>query len=161
MNITYLQLMQQTPKLQNTTNRSVKEEDINLLQNKIEKVFPLAYIEFLFLGGSNANMINVDHGFYNPNGGNKRYIELIQERVHKFLEKEKLEIEGGEYWVICELDGGEQFDFFYFNDPDAEDPENPPVYASYPAYVDEDEPLKKKIANSFSEYIEAKIKAYT
>ena len=29
---------------------------------------------------------------------------------------------------ICELHSGYQFDFFYFNDPDAEDPENPPVY---------------------------------
>ncbi len=70
---------------------------------------------------------------------------------------------GENFWVIADLDGGEQFDFFYFNDPDAEDPENPPVYASYPAYIEDNEPeypIKKKLANTFQEYIENKIRAY-
>ena len=70
---------------------------------------------------------------------------------------------GENFWVIADLDGGGQFDFFYFNDPDAEDPENPPVYASYPDLIednDPDFPLKKKLANTFQEYIEEKIKAY-
>jgi len=65
--------------------------------------------------------------------------------------------------VIADLDGGGQFDFFYFNDPDAEDPENPPVYASYPDYIEDNIdylPLKKKLANTFQEYKEEKIKAY-
>ena len=64
---------------------------------------------------------------------------------------------------ICDLDGGEQFHFFYFNDPDpdAEDPENPPVYASYPVYLEDGYPLKEKIADSFSDYIESRIRAYS
>ena len=37
MNIEYLQLMKQTPRLQGTTNRPVKEADIVALEMKIDK----------------------------------------------------------------------------------------------------------------------------
>lgn len=126
MIIEYLELMDSTKRIFGEENEPVKENDIINFGQKINETFPKAYKEFLFLGGDGANMMgNVNYGFYNPYGEDKVYMELIQERVHNFLEKEKLEIEGGEYWVICELDGGEQFDFFYFNDPDAEEPETP------------------------------------
>ena len=161
MIIKYLQLMQDTKLIFGEKNKPVKESDITLLEQKINKNFPKAYKEFLFIGGDDTNVFSeLNHGFYHPNGGNKRYIEEIQEHVKSFLKEEKLNIEG-EFWVINDSDGGEQFDFFYFNDTEAEDPENPPVYASYPGYLDEGAKLKEKIADSFSQYINDKIEAYT
>lgn len=152
--VKYLELMKENDVINGERNEPVKEEDINALELKIGKSFPKAYKEFLSLGGEFANMISsINHSF--------TYALERQVYTKNFIKKEKLEIEGGDYWVICELDGGESFHFFYFNDPDAEDPENPPVYGSYPAFLDEGYSLKEKLADSFSEYIEAKIKAYT
>jgi len=161
MEVQYLTLMLETKQIFGITNEPVKEEDIIALQEKLDIMFPKAYQEFLFIGGNSSNMINSDHGFYHPLRDDLNYMEEIQERVSKFLKGEGLEIEGGDFWVICELDGGEQFHFFYFDDPDALDAENPPVYASFPAYLDEGLSLKKKIADTFSQYIDDKIKAYT
>ena len=62
--------------------------------------------------------------------------------------------------MIADLDGGEQFHFFYFNDPDAEDPQNPPVYGSYIGYPLGNKHTITKLANTFQEYIEKKIKGY-
>ena len=128
MNIEYLQLMKQTPRLKEWTNRGVKEEDIYAFEEKMDKKFPKAYREFLFLGGDGANMITADHGFYNPRDEDLFYMERIQLWVRNTLKEVNVNIEGGEFWAICHLDGGESFDFFYFNDTDAEDPENSPVY---------------------------------
>jgi len=75
MIIEYLQLMQDTKLIFERKNKPVKESDISLLEQKINKNFPKAYKEFLFIGGDGANVIvGLDHGFYHPNGGNKRYI---------------------------------------------------------------------------------------
>ena len=162
MEIQYLKLMQSTEVVRGEKNEPVKEEDIVALEAKIEKKFPKAYREFLFLGGDSPNMMgNVNIGFYDPGAGDMFGMEVIQENVNKTLIREDLTIEGGEIWAICDLDGGEQFHFFYFNDPDAEDPENPPVYGCYPVFIEEDDPIKKKLADSFSEYIDKKIRTYS
>ncbi|WP_452602933.1 SMI1/KNR4 family protein [Pontimicrobium sp. MEBiC06410] len=150
MNIEYLQLMKNTPNVFNITNEGVSEEDILKFEEDYQVMFPKAYKEFLYLAGKYCNL-GIDNCQLDYN------LES-QNNVKKTLKKANLKIEGGEFWVISELDGGEQFDFFHFNDPDAEDPENPPVYASHPAYLDEGGDLKRKIANSFSEFIDNIIK---
>ncbi|WP_452602931.1 SMI1/KNR4 family protein [Pontimicrobium sp. MEBiC06410] len=150
MDIQYLQLMKDTPKIFERINIGVKELEIQQFQNEQNVIFPKAYQEFLNIGGNRCNL-----GITNTT---LEYSLERQNEIKKTLEKANLKIEGGDFWVISELDGGEQFDFFYFNDPDAEDPENPPVYASHPAYLDEGGELKRKIANSFSEFIDNIIK---
>ncbi|WP_299212935.1 SMI1/KNR4 family protein [uncultured Dokdonia sp.] len=163
MEIEYLNLMLRYPILQDVENVPVKEEDIIKLETKIDKVFPKVYKEFLSIAGENANVIAfLNHGFYDPVRDDIYYVEEQQEYTKNKLKKYGVSI-GGDFWVIADLDGGGQFDFFYFNDADAEDPENPPVYASYPDLIednDPDFPLKKKLANTFQEYIEEKIKGY-
>ncbi|WP_452602936.1 SMI1/KNR4 family protein [Pontimicrobium sp. MEBiC06410] len=128
MNINYLNLMKNTPEIFGSKNRGISEQ------------------EFLFLAG----------GYCNIDISSLDYDKESQNNVKKTLEKANLKIEGREFWVISELDGGEQFDFFHFNDP-----ENPPVYVSHPAYLDEGGDLKRKIANSFSEFIDNIIKKST
>ena len=161
MNIEYLQLMDSTKRIFGEENEPVKENDITCLEQKLTKTFPKAYREFLFLGGDGANMMGgLNFGFYQGDTYAGDVMVEMQNYVKAFLKEEKLVIEGGEFWVIGDLDGGESFHFFYFNDPDAVDPENPPVYASYPAYLEDGYPLKEKIADSFSQYIEDKIRAY-
>lgn len=153
MEITYLNLMKNTPVINNKTNYGKTEEEIENFQLNFSINFPKSYLEFLFIGGDYCNLSI-------PNS-QLDFMDETQEAIKTKLSNEKLELEGGDFWVVSELDGGESFHFFYFNDPDAEDPENPPVYGSYPAFLDEGYSLKEKLADSFSEYIEAKIKAYT
>jgi hypothetical protein len=151
MNINYLNLMKNTPEIFGSKNRGISEQEILDFEEKHNITFPKSYKEFLFLAG----------GYCNIDISSLDYDKEIQNNVKKTLKKANLKIEGGEFWVISELDGGEQFDFFHFNDPDAEDPENPPVYVSHPAYLDEGGDLKRKIANSFSEFIDNIIKKST
>jgi len=154
MNIIYLNKMLEYPKVDDVVNAGVSEEEINEVEKKIGFSFGKVYREFLLIAGLQSNLLSYQNH-------SLRYAIERQNRVKSFLKEEKLSIEGGKLWVICDLDGGEQFDFFYFNDPDAEDVENPPVYASYPGYLEEGAKLKEKIADSFSQYINDKIKAYT
>jgi hypothetical protein len=74
MNIEYLRLMKNTPRLYISDNRGVKEQDIINFEQKLNKNLPKAYKEFLFLGGDGANMITSDQGFYNADGSDKIYI---------------------------------------------------------------------------------------
>jgi hypothetical protein len=128
-------------------------EDIMDELSSVEYAFPKAYQEFMYLSIGEPYIfdsgINCDIDFA---------IER-QKDIKEFLKKEYNFSIDKDFWVIAELDL-EQFYFFYFNDTDAEDIENPPVYVSHPAYLDEGGFLKKKIANSFSEYIDNLIKAY-
>lgn len=73
--------------------------------------------------------------------------------------KNKFPISYHEFLFLA-LDGGEQFHFFFYDEG-----ENPPVYY-YCSYLDEWEnesgegmPGFKKVNDTFSEYIEKKIKA--
>ncbi len=157
MNIEYLTLMEEYPKLLGIGNVGVKTKDIEDYENKNNISFPKVYKEFLFLAGSQTNLLSGINGAGFPD-----YKYEQQKYTRETLKDYRVSI-GENFWVIADLDGGEQFDFFYFNDPDAEDPENPPVYASYPAYIEDNEPeypIKKKLANTFQEYIENKIRAY-
>ncbi|WP_452602934.1 SMI1/KNR4 family protein [Pontimicrobium sp. MEBiC06410] len=153
MNIQYLQLMKDTQKIFERTNIGVDIQEIEQFQNQQNVLFPKAYQEFLILGGKRCNL-----GLSNTM---LDYDLESQNNVKRILKNNNLKIEGGEFWVISELDGGEQFHFFYFNDSEAEDPENPPVYVSHPAYLDEEGDLKRKIANSFSEFIDEIINELT
>lgn len=155
MNIEYLNLINEYPILQGSGNVGVGMDIIEKYENENGIVFPKVYKEFLFLAGKQSNiLITQNHSFLST--------KERQDYTKETLKDYGVSI-GENFWVIADLDGGGQFDFFYFNDPDAEDPENPPVYASYPDYIEDNIdylPLKKKLADTFQEYIEEKIKGY-
>jgi len=153
MEIEYLNKMEETTEVFGFTNKGESEEVIDAFQVESNMTFPKAYREFLFLAGRYCNLRIA--------GSTLKYSIKRQVYTKRTLKELGLSIEGGEFWVISELDGGEQFDFFYFDDPDALDSENPPVYVSHPAYLDDGLPLKEKIADTFSQYIDDKIRAYT
>ena len=155
MTIQYLTLMQEHPRLGGITNQGVSKEVIEAYEKKYNISFPKAYKEYLFLGCVSSRVLGGING-----GGFPEYKTRQQLSVKNLLKEKGLQIVGGDFWVTTDLDGGEQFHFFYFNDPDAEDPENPPIYGSYPGYLDEGSQLKKKIANSFSEWVERLINRY-
>lgn len=127
------------------------EENIMDKLDSFGKVFPKAYQEFMYLTIGNPHIhdsgINDDIDYALER---QQYTkELLAENGFKFTE---------DIWVIADLDGGEQFDFFIFNDPTAEDPENPPVYFFDANYFDDEVNASKKNISrsfeSFSDYVE-------
>jgi hypothetical protein len=96
-------------------------EKINNLETTVDLIFPKAYKEFLYLTGGRPKIF--DSGI---NSG-ITYAIVRQKKIKEFLKKEYNFSIDKDFWVIAELDL-EQFYFFYFNDPDAENQENPPVY---------------------------------
>ena len=132
------------------------ENIMDVLQNT-GKTFPKAYQEFMYLAIGRPRIfdsgINSDINYALER---QQYTkELLAENGFTFKE---------DIWVIAELDGGEQFDFFIFNDPTAEDPENPPVYFFDANYFDDGVPASKKnihkTDDTFSDYVDsyAKVK---
>jgi len=156
MELEYMEMINEFPKLMNRTNVGVSLEEIESFELENELIFPKAYREFLLLSGEKSNVLLwVDHSFSSS-------LER-QANGAKRLKEEDRNI-GENYWIICDMDGGGQFHFFYLNDPDADDLENPPVYASHPDYASDEDPrlpIKKKLADSFQGYIEEKISSYS
>ena len=144
--------MGKTPRIGSKENVGVTEGVIEALEAKIDKTFPIAYREFLFLGGVRANMLaDMDKGFYRRETGSPYYIEEQQQLASEQLQEMSYKIEKP-FWVIADLDSCEQFHYFHFDEGD-----NPPVYfyCSYmPQSDNTDKPAHEKIANSFSEYID-------
>lgn len=146
----YMYLLKKHPILNGYTNEGVAMEDILKYQNEYNIIFPNAYREFLQLAGNRCNLLMSMNHFF-------QFAIERQEYTKETLKEEGYSI-GEDFWVIADLDGGEQFHFFYFNDPDAEDPENPPVYGSFTGYPAGTEHAKVKLANTLQEYIEGLIK---
>ena len=155
MTIKYLTLLEKTPVLRGRKNVGVPLSVIEAYEKRYKVRFPEAYREYLFLAGYRSSILVGVNG-----GGFPEYKTRQQLNVKKLLKEEGLQIPGGDFWITTDLDGGEQFDFFYFNDPDAEDPENPPIYGSYPGYLDEGYPLKKKHYDRFSDWIDELVLSY-
>jgi hypothetical protein len=112
--------------------------------------FPKAYQEFMYLSIGKPRIF--DSGI----NCSIRYAIVRQKKIKEFLKKEYNFSIDKDFWIIAELDL-EQFDFFYINDPDAEDKENPPVYF-FKGYEIEDgeEASEANISlsyDTFSEYV--------
>ncbi|NAS30947.1 hypothetical protein GTQ40_08205 [Flavobacteriaceae bacterium R38] len=115
------------------------------VENKIGRTFPKAYKEFMYLAIGKPRIY--DSGI----SSSLEYGIERQETVKNLLADNGFKF-SRDFWVIAELDGGEQFDFFYFDDPDAEDPENPPVYFFDNEYIDEENASTKNIHKSFDSF---------
>ena len=152
MEIQYLNYLLDNAKIiQGKYYETLEVLKIETLENEINKSFPKAYKEFLYLTGGRPKIYDsgIDGGFTFTLERQQYTKELLAENGFTFKQ---------DIWVIAELDGGEQFDFFIFNDPTAEDPENPPVYFFDANYFDDGvNASEKNISRSFetfSEYVE-------
>jgi hypothetical protein len=128
----------------------LETENINNLETTVDLIFPKAYKEFLYLTGGRPKIF--DSGI---NSG-ITYAIVRQKKIKEFLKKEYNFSIDKDFWVIAELDL-EQFDFFYINDPDAEDKENPPVYFFKGYEIEEGEEASEANISlsydTFSEYV--------
>ena len=154
MEIKYLKKMQKTPVIDGEENEGVIESEIDKLEKQIGKVFPIAFKEFLFLGGNRANMlIDMDNGlFYQDKSPHWKEMQENSktEMAEMGIKPDK------DFWVFASLDGGEQCHLFYFDDGD-----DPQVYY-YCSYHDNEDFTEEyaaieKMNYSFSEYINEQI----
>ncbi|GAB0154998.1 hypothetical protein CHRYSEOSP005_02580 [Chryseobacterium sp. Alg-005] len=142
--------MKDNSSINNESNEGITREQIEKMESFAQNKFPDSYREFLYLGGESNNVIQFSES------SSFSIYENLRSSVERVLSDNQFKMEK-DFWVISSLDGGEQFHFFFFDEGD-----NPPVYY-YCSYLDEWEnseskPGYKKINNSFSEYIEKKIK---
>lgn len=153
MEIQYLKKMKQTPIIDGIENFGVSEDSIRKIEIEIGKKFPIAFREFLFLGGNEANMIaDMDHRLFiyeKPNW------QEMQQYCKAAMEEEGVKADK-DFWAFAALDGGEQFHFFYFDEGD-----DPPVYY-YCSCHDNDDFTDTyagiiKINEKFSDYINEEI----
>ncbi len=151
MEIKHLKKMEKNPEIAETSNIGLPIEKITVIEQQINKKLPAVYREFLYLGGNGANMIaDFNNGCYIDE--TPEWPEQ-QQRAREQLEEDGVKIER-DFWVFADY-GREQWHFFYFDEGD-----DPPVYyyCSYFTDKEGDEyPGIKRIADSFSKYINAKI----
>ena len=131
-------------------------EDIMDELKESGKIYPKAYQELMYLSIGNPRIY--DSGINND----IFYAQDYQKAVERVLKRHNFSMDH-DFWVICELHSGQQFDFFYFDDPDAEDKDNPPVYYFDGSDLEPNETASynnvKKVANTLEEYITSYAKA--
>ena len=140
------------PTIKSYRNEGATELEIAGLEETAGIQFPLAYREFLLLCGHQANMlIEIEHSI----------VDALdrQERIREILEEYNFSLDG-DYWAISDLDGGEQFYFFYLEDTPKD---NPPIYICNRGYWEDDEvdldtfKFVEKVAPTFKEFIDYNI----
>jgi hypothetical protein len=154
MEIKYLKKMLKTPVIDDEENEGVSEVKIKEIEQAIGKKFPSVFREFLYLGGNDANMIaDMNNGCFI---GDRNWWKEMQQDCATEMEQEGVKPEK-DFWAFAELDGGEQFHFFYFGDE-----EDPKVY-HYCSYLDDDNGNEyagiRDTGKKFSEYIDKAIEA--
>ena len=129
----------------------IPEEEIKQLEQKYHITLPKAYKEFLALTGQYFEPIRtLGHEF--------EYLDEIQSLARENLKEFDLEhLMPKRWWVIAEADGSE---VIWYIDLDQGD--DPPVYGlNMVDYSETKDPQwYKKITDSFSEWIEKRIRIY-
>jgi hypothetical protein len=153
MDIKYMKKMEKTPLIDESYNEGMSNVEIVEIENEIGKKFPLAYKEFLLLGGKGANMIaDMDHSLLSFVTG-EPYWKDVRERCLESMAEEKVDPKG-DIWIFAAL-GSEQCHFFYF---DGE--EDPQIYF-YCAFFDNEDGTEyagiQPMKYTFSEYINEQI----
>lgn len=133
MEIIYLKKFSQIKKIGGWKTEGMDLDEIEELEDKYNEgnPFPGAYREYLFIGGK-ANGAGFDSalGF-----------DWLQEKSKEMLESNKQKIERP-YFVMDQLDGCEQFGFFYLD----ESVDDPIIYNCAPPYVEDGYELIKPYA---------------
>ncbi|SEW24212.1 SMI1-KNR4 cell-wall [Chryseobacterium wanjuense] len=156
MNLQYFQNLNDYLIKNKWQNSNVDPSLINGLELKIKKSFPKAYKEFLELTGMHFYPL---HNSNTALGGAFDFLESANADALEQLEDYGLKnLINKEFWVIAESDGV-YIHYIFFDEG-----ENPPVYGlDMEGYTDDNSDPKryhKKIANSFTEYVESFINQY-
>jgi hypothetical protein len=126
--------------------------EIERFEQKLNIQFPKAYKEYNKLAGKGFRPISAS-------GLSIRlfYLEEYNELAKANLKEYGLEhLITKDFWVIGEIYGSLYINFIYLDEGD-----NPPVYGlDMENYEDNPKKYFKKIANSFSEYVEKAINTY-
>ncbi len=148
--------------------KEISIDEVRSLEKNINKTFPTFYQEFLLISGAFFDPIKMDHYFEFSESRNKKAKENLK-KYSIILEKD--------IWVISEIDNSMFILFFYFNDGD-----NPPIYRLDFHYfenilrynyemeefgelfeareIEKDYEYLEKQYDSFSDYINERIKMY-
>lgn len=123
-----------------------KEQDIALVEQEFNIVFPQAYREFLLIAGEQFSPYSL-LGF-------KDWIirKKINNHAKEWLDEYNIELDGN-YWVIAEEDGA--LIYFFLNGD-----ENPKVYICEMENKDDFDDWHRIVTNTFSEFIEDQIDHY-
>lgn len=154
MDIQYLKIMKNNPLVGDEENEGITKQQITEMEAFANHKFPDAYREFLYMGGHNNNVTQ-----FSDSSGYLFY-QKLRKSVDLVLQEDDFKIER-DFWVIAALDGGQQFDFFFYDEG-----ENPPIYyyCSYLGEFDDnisgEGPGIKKISDFFTKYVEKRIKAH-
>ena len=145
MEIIYLKHLANIDKIGGWETKGISLQEIVELERKYNegKPFPKSYREYLYLAGRISG-ITLDSGFG---------FDWLQETSKGMLKEFNQSIDRP-FFVIDQLDGCEQFGFFYLD----EEGDDPIIYNCAPPYVEDGDPLIKPYNQGrFSKVIESKI----
>ncbi len=148
MEIQYMQKLKDWDESKNWNSTGVEENRIVSLENKFHITFPIAYIEYLKISGSECPAIIQGHRF--------EFLEKRQDDAQYWLKEHALEnLIKKPFWVIADTGGS----FWYFH---LDEGDNPPIYRLSPEYYSDyqDEQSFGKVANSFKDWIDGAIDRY-
>ena len=136
MDIKYLKQMLDNPKIGSLSSRGMSTSEIEAMEQTYNnsKAFPVAFREFLFLGGK-----------YDNTGTNDAKFDYLQDGAKKSLADTGNVIDRP-FFAFKHLDDCSQFLFFYLDETDAD----PEIYNCYPYFTDDGEPLIRDNGLTFS-----------
>ena len=139
MDIKYLKQMLDNPKIGSLSNRGMSTSEIEALEQKYNdsNQFPLAFREFLSLGGKFDNTGTVNAAF-----------DYLEDTSKKNLANTGNNL-GRPFFAIYHINDCEEFGFFYL-DEKADDPQ---IYVCSPYGEDDGEPLVRANDVTFSELV--------
>jgi hypothetical protein len=147
MEIEYLKSLKETPKIGEQEIKGVTEKYIQEVEKSLGIKFPLAYREFLLLAGDDSGNLRLFPGYSDLEMLSK---ETVRKRLLDMITRNDVKITRP-IWPVTEMDGFEQFVFFYLD----EQKEDPEIWVAY--YNDEKSRIVQ-MNRTFSQYIDDVVK---
>jgi len=147
MGYIYMQKLENAPKIREQKRKGVSATEIQVVENRLNIKFPLAYKEFLLLAGEYTGGLQLGNGHSSLKM--LSHPEILKDLKEALIEQ-GLQITRP-FWVISEYNSFEQFYFFYLD----ENTEDPKVYGV--TYGAGDESYIYPLNEKFSEFIESVI----
>ncbi|MBL7730356.1 MAG: SMI1/KNR4 family protein [Chitinophagaceae bacterium] len=140
--------MKANPEIEGIENYGMSLQEIEAIEKEREVRFPVAYKEFLLLGGKGANMLDdFDHQLLGPPAvPNLVFWRDLQENFMESMMNEGV-LPERKLWIFAGTDS-EQCYFFHFNDGD-----DPKIYFYSAFLIDNDTAGVTDIGQTFSQFI--------
>ena len=145
MEIIYLKHLANIDKIGGRETKGISLQEIVELERKYNegRPFPKSYREYLYLAGG-THGLDIDEGLG---------FDWLQETSKGMLKEFNQRIDRP-FFVVDQLDGCEQFGFFYLD----EEGDDPIIYNCAPPYVEDGDPLIKPYnQGSFSQVVNSNI----